>query len=145
MRKECKIDGCTFEVKNSNLCEDHYKNYMKNYMNKRYRKRREEFFDRNDNRCNNCFTGKNLEIVKKNFGNNETTNKALTSFSNKKLEEYLKDCVVLCKECRIQKIKSFSRKRDWKHGTNNGYKRCNCDKCKKAHAEYRKEMRNRNK
>ena len=144
-RKMKKCKKClNKEVKKDGYCHDCYKEYMRTYMRKRYEKRRNDFIESQGGKCAICESSKNLEIAhKKREKGNIKASQAIGSMSNKRLQEELEKCFVLCESCRKEKTRK--ERTTWKHGTITGYKHCKCGLCKKANADYKRELAQRNK
>jgi len=141
--------------------KDEYNLYMKEYMIKRYHKRRQEIIDQLGGKCSGCGSFDNLEIHHKN--RNEKSfpigEKLHTMNKNELAQEIIK-CILLCKNCHnIQTLKDLDRTRTIDengniliHGTISSYKHCKCDICRKIHSDYCKKynqthvrLRDRNK
>ena len=124
---------------------------MKVYMAERRAKRRAKVFDLLGNQCSKCDSVDDLEVnhidrTKKNFGlSGAGLDKAWT-----KIEEELKNCELLCKDCHQEyttsqwsngEITIWNKgvKGEFTHGTMGSYNeaKCRCTLCKTAKRLYR--------
>lgn len=120
--------------------------YMRVYMKQRYYRRRQEVVEKLGNKCKHCGGTEELEIdhidpKKKSF----SLGKALAGVAQKKLDEEIKKCQLLCTDCHIEKSKidgspmKGRKKLPRQHGTVRMYgDGCRCAPCKKAKSESRK-------
>lgn len=120
-----------------------YNGYMREYMARRYLKRRTEIIERLGGRCSECGTTDDLHIdhidhTKKTVN----LNRRLAGIASWKLEEETRKCQLLCREHHEQKslVEGSQQKNKGKdkkplrHGTVNGYNahKCRCDLCREA-------------
>jgi 5-methylcytosine-specific restriction endonuclease McrA len=114
-----------------------YNAYMRDYMLRRYHRRRAAFIGERGGVCVQCGSSRDLEIdhadrLTKAFD----VGSALTSMSAAKLAVELEKCQLLCHVCHKDKsITELGRQR-WRHGTLSGYRYCRCDECRTAKSVY---------
>ena len=96
---------------------------------------RKEWFDKNGP-CKECGNEENLELH--HVDPKKKVTHRVWSWSISRREKELAKCVVLCRECHINKIR-----KPITHGSDSrGYDRgCRCDLCKAAHTQRCKEYR----
>jgi len=123
-----------------------YNAYMKEYMNRRYQRRREYALNLLGNKCYNCGSTEDLEI---DHIQPELKSFSISKFWSIKEDLFLKElekCQLLCKSCHINKTNNDRgcNTRD-QHGTVVCYDRgkCRCPLCKKAKSAYLKERKNK--
>ncbi len=78
---------------------------MNEYMKERYRKRRNEAIERLGGCCVNCGSDKDLEFDHKDPETKSFTIAHASSFSEKRWNEELVKCQLLCKDCHREKSK----------------------------------------
>lgn len=110
----------------------------KEYNRKYYYKRRNAIIEYLGGKCKKCNSKENLEI--------DHINKKTKSFNITKrltlnssiVQDELKKCQLLCKECHLNK--SVSEKEKWTHGTMYGWmkKKCICVFCIEHKINYKK-------
>lgn len=106
-----------------NTDPDKYRTYMREYMINRYRRRRRDLVKQLGGKCRDCGTKKRLEFhhtEKKDFWVGER----LHTISEVRLQEEIKKCVLLCRQCHIDitmRERGFNRRTD--HGTEACYHR----------------------
>jgi 5-methylcytosine-specific restriction endonuclease McrA len=131
-----------------------YNEHMRDYMLKRYHRRRAQAVERLGGRCALCGSTQNLE-----FDHTDPKKKKvniarrLAGLAEAKWEDEIKKCQLLCRECHTDKsIKEQGKtKAKGTHGTLSAYRWCGppkCEACKEAKREYfrmwRKKRRARN-
>lgn len=112
--------------------KEQQREYQRNWM----KKRRDAFFKGKE--CIECGSSEDLQLH--HIGKKE--NHRIWSWSEKRRNEELKQCVVKCKDCHMDE-----HYEEWRSpcGTDSAYSRgCRCDSCKKAHSEYAADYRRRN-
>lgn len=87
-----------------------------------------------DKTCARCGSAEQLEVDHKDPS--EKVSHKIWSWSEKRRNEELAKCQVLCKPCHLEKTR---RDNEPAHGTNSRYTspvwRCRCDACREAHRE----------
>lgn len=125
------------------------KQYMNEYMKRRYRERRDAYIEELGGKCVRCKSVENLEF---DHINPRTKSydiaKLFTSANRAMLESEVSKCQLLCTECHIKKTRkemhdATGQREYWEHGTLGGYRYCRCDLCKKAKSEHNKDYRRR--
>lgn len=124
-----------------------YNAYMRKYMLDRYYRRLARAMVQLGGKCSvkGC-KNKNLEIdhknpVKKGF----TITSRLAGVSEKKLQNELRKCQLLCVRHHIEKtVHELGRVlARGTHGTLSAYRYCKCSMCRLAHSEYSREYKKR--
>lgn len=118
--------------------------YMKVYMLDRYHKRKAKAIMQLGGVCVDCGTDKNLHFDHidpntKSF----TLGQRLSSVSEKKLQEELDKCQLLCQTCHeLKSINELGNKvAKGAHGTVSSYLYCKCSECREAKAMSNKAQR----
>lgn len=110
-----------------------YNAYMRDYMTRRYHRRRDAAIEALGGRCVECGSREDLELdhvdpSTKSF----EIGKILSTGSEAKVEAELAKCVLRCSSCHRTKT---AMELDWdRHGTYSSYRRrgCRCDACVEA-------------
>ena len=107
---------------------------MKEYMFKRYHKRRLEAIKLLGGKCVKCESTKDLQ-----FDHIDPTTKSFTIAKQSSIAEYkfwleIKKCQLLCQECHTKKTLNDLNRVSAKttHGTLSSYRYCKCNLCKAA-------------
>lgn len=109
--------------------------YMSEYMLDRYNKRKQLAIKQLGGKCVQCGSMELLEFDHIDSNIKEfTIGKLLAGISEEKLQDELKKCQLLCKECHTKKHAAVC-------GTLGGYRYCKCNKCKEAKRLYTIEYR----
>lgn len=128
-----------------NKDKEKYNEYMRVYIKDRIAKRIVAAQHQLGGKCVKCGATENLE-----FDHIIPANKSFEisgggTFSEKRWQEELKKCQLLCKPCHQQKTLIDLGQDDVKggqiHGTLSSYRYCKCDACKKAHTDYCREWK----
>lgn len=117
--------------------------YMRQYMLKRYHKRRKEAIEKLGGHCVKCGAAENLELDHIDPSTKSFTIAAHGSVNEKLWQEELKKCQLLCRSChqgKTLKDRGQNSARET-HGTLSSYRYCKCDKCKAAKAKHNKEYK----
>ena len=131
---------CNGDCRPKKSCASCYNEYMREYMLKRYHRRRQEFIDSRGGVCEICFSDDRLEIDHKDR-NEKSFNiaKGLAGFSEARIQEELKKCWVLCYDCHKEKTLS---ELGVEHGGGlTGKRGCKCNLCKEKKNEYMREFK----
>lgn len=115
------------------------KEYMRDYMKKRYWSRREEALDILGGVCVVCGARENLEIDHVNRVDKTMTFERMSMVSRIRFLNELSKCQLLCKRHHIDKttIDDLGRKDARRsHGTVSSYRYCRCEDCKTAKSIY---------
>lgn len=115
-----------------------YNTYMRNYILRRYHKRRAESFVKLGGKCAVCgciplkYEFDHVNPKDKSFGVSE-----LWSISEERYNKEIMKCQVLCLRCHSLKTIRERGQTPAKgtHGTISSYRYCHCDLCKAAKAE----------
>jgi 5-methylcytosine-specific restriction endonuclease McrA len=126
---------------------EEYNAYMAEYMKKRCAERRAKAVQQLGGKCVRCGSTENLEfdhIVAGSYEQRSNGRHAMMwTFSEKRLQEELKKCQLLCHDCHLAKTKENNEYAvPWnqvnEHGTEAMYcKGCHCESCKDARHEAR--------
>ncbi len=113
---------------------------MNTYVKARYHRRRNEAIATLGGECSGCRSIDELEIdhidpKQKSF----CLGDALAGWSEERVQEELKKCQLLCKECHGKKHNTAK----YSHGTLSSYRYCKCDECKAAKSAYNREYKKR--
>jgi hypothetical protein len=111
--------------------EDHRKN-----QRERLKKNRSEWLAKNGP-CKRCGTWENLEVD--HIDRTTKVDHRIWSWSEKRRQEELKKCQVLCFTCHLEKSREAGdRPPAMGHGNRAMYetKGCRCADCRKAHTDY---------
>lgn len=121
--------------------------YMREYMAKRYHKRRLELIALLGGKCSQCKSLDRLEIDHKVYQEKKfDIAKMLSGWSWDKIRKEAEKCQILCYRChRIKTGKDlsdrFNQREEWEHGTIGGYRYCSCSLCRTAKRDYMREYR----
>ena len=128
--------------------KDKYNKYMKEYMKRRYHRRRRVLVEMLGGKCAKCDETDDLELDHIDPGGKAFPIGNMTGMPEERvLEEALK-CQLLCKKHHIEKtIQDRGQHSRHDHGTLTCYRetRCRCPLCVKANSDYCKEYRRRKK
>lgn len=114
-----------------------YNEYMNDYMKRRYKRRREEAIDRLGKTCAECGTTEDLEFDHIEPHLKEVTIARASSFSEKRWQEELSKCQLLCHDCHVTKHASEAQ-----CGSVQKYWRgCHCLDCTAANTAHNREYR----
>jgi len=126
---------------------EEYNAYMRDYMLKRYYKRRAEMIAFLGGKCEECNSIENLEIDHKDPAKKSMD---LSKFWNLKwdlVEDELMKCQLLCESCHAFKSIHDHGNQEAKgdHGTLSSWRHCKCNLCREAYnkwaREYKREYR----
>lgn len=125
-----------------------YNAYMRVYMAKRFRGRREAAIVSLGGKCAICGSTDNLQFDHRDPNDKTFDIAKIWLHSKKKLMQELTKCQILCKSCHEDKSISDlgHKKARGTHGTLSSHRYCKCELCRKAHSEYVKgwKLRKRN-
>lgn len=127
--------------------KEEYNAYMRDYMLRRYHRRRGQVIERLGGACAECGSKEGLEIDHKDAKRKSfSLARRLSSVSEAKLENEVKKCQLLCRRCHEEKSITDQGKRRAKgtHGTISAYRWCGppkCDACKEANRKHMREYR----
>ena len=112
--------------------------YMADYMRKRYHERKREAFKILGGQCKKCGSKKGLHIDHRDRAKKAMSVNRMTMVSRAKFLSELKKCQLLCSGCHMEKsIKELGNKpAKGTHGTLSSYRYCRCSKCRKAMSDY---------
>jgi len=118
--------------------------YMRRYMTERYHRRRSVWIQKLGGICVSCSTKKNLEFdhIKAKDKSFDVA-KALSGWSEKRLEIEMVKCQLLCSRCHLRKSYAsgdiLPTAKD--HGTLAMYRYCKCNQCRAANAKYKRDWK----
>jgi 5-methylcytosine-specific restriction endonuclease McrA len=122
--------------------KDHEKNkeYMREYMLKRYQERRKKAVDKLGGKCYTCSSQDGLQFDHVDPNNKSFTIAKMSSVSEEKFWQEVDKCQLLCQNCHEKKTLSDIGRVSAKetHGTLSSYKYCKCELCKQAKSDYMK-------
>ena len=125
---------------------DRKKEYMREYMKKRYHSKMNAVREQLGNKCNSCGV-KDVPFHLDHIDSSKKTMRAadIHSTSDGKVKEEVKNLQLLCGPCHKKKTKDewdFSTPKS-RHGTYHMYRKhkCRCDECTKAYKETTKAWR----
>jgi 5-methylcytosine-specific restriction endonuclease McrA len=117
-----------------------YKQYMKDYMLKRYHERRDKAIERLGGKCK-CGSISDLQFDHINPTTKKFTIAKLSSINEEDFWKEIDKCQLLCNNCHQEKtlldLGRISAKQT--HGTLSSYRYCKCNECKAAKSVYMKE------
>ena len=124
-----------------------YNEYMAKYMLRRYHQRRADAIDLLGGECVVCGTEDRLEIDHIDPTLKSFSIPKLWSVSQKRFDEELSKCQLLCKFHHEEKsVNEHGKKRaKGTHGTVSSYRYCKCPECKAAKSAYMKEYHKKRK
>lgn len=119
--------------------------YMREYMLKRYHRRRKEAIIKLGGKCVDCESEDNLEFDHANPEDKSfNVAKAFTSMATAMLWEEIHKCVLRCKDCHAQK--TYQRDLAVGHGQGKtGKRNCRCDLCRPLKNAYARDLKRRRK
>lgn len=123
----------------SNKDPEKNKEYMREYMKKRYHTRVALAKKLLGGECSRCGSTDRLQFDHKDrSGKQFTICKFIAGCSELKLIEELKKCQLLCEPCHIEKTRQDLNQQNARktHGTLSSYRYCKCDLCKRAWYDY---------
>lgn len=117
------------------------KEYMNEYMKRRYRERRSIFIVQLGGKCVDCGSVDNLQFDHVNCEEKEfDIAKRLASAPIDVLSNEIKKCVLRCEMCHI--VKTSAEDNSVPHGGGlSGKKNCKCKPCRKRNNEYQRKLR----
>ena len=119
-----------------------YKQYMKDYMLKRYHERRDKAIEKLGGKCK-CGATTGLQFDHIDPATKKFTLARLSSINEEDFWKEVDKCQLLCDTCHQAKtlldLGRVSAKDT--HGTLSSYRYCKCDECKAAKAAYMKEYK----
>lgn len=120
-----------------------YNEYMRDYLLRRYHKRRKDALKQLGGKCKKCGSKKRLELDHINPKKKSFNISKLWSVSKEKYAAELMKCQILCCECHEKKsIKERGFKvAKGRHGTISSYRYCRCARCRKAKSKANREYR----
>lgn len=111
--------------------------YMNQYMKEKYKRRRSEAITKLGGLCNNCGSNHNLHFHHKNPSEKRFTLARGSSYSQKRWDEEVEKCILLCQRCHTNQHESRQL-----CGTVHRYwSGCRCGPCKTANARYHREYK----
>lgn len=118
--------------------------YMREYMLKRYHRRRSAALEILGSACVDCGSQNNLEFDHANPNDKSfDVAKAFTSMAETKLWAELHKCVIRCKHCHLAKT---SNENSVEHGQGKtGKRNCLCNLCKPLKNTYAREFKRKRK
>jgi hypothetical protein len=120
-----------------------YNEYMKNYMNRLYQRRRELALETLGGRCIWCGSIEDLQIDHVNREDKSFSVGDLYGVSEERYLAELEKCQLLCRTCHSEKsiIERGHIPAKGHHGRPSSYKYCKCDLCRQASNAYQKRWR----
>lgn len=120
-------------------CEATKKDYMRDYMRRRYHDRRQKVIQELGGKCVSCGSQNNLQLDHKDRKKKTMRMADLHSVNDEQLQKELKNVQLLCKNCHDNKTREawdFGAPKP-RHGTYSMYQRhkCRCPKCVAAYRE----------
>ena len=126
----------------ANKDPEKYKQYMKDYMLKRYHERRDKAIEKLGGKCK-CGSTEGLQFDHVDPTTKKFTLAKLSSINEADFWKEVDKCQLLCDTCHQSKtlldLGRVSAKD--KHGTLSSYRYCKCDECKAAKATYMKKYK----
>lgn len=116
--------------------KDNYNAYMKDYMLRRYHKRRVDAIILLGGKCKICGSTDELNFHHINPDLKIMAIARMSSLSKQKWEEELAKCELLCEECHQFHHRVFNE-----HGYKKYFQGCRCNICRAANALYSKEYK----
>ena len=120
--------------------------YMREYVLRRYYRRRREVVEKLGGRCAVCGSTDDLEIdhidaTKKSF----SLAKALAGMAKERLDLEVAKCQLLCFTHHVEKsiVESGKKSARGTHGTLSSFRYCKCALCKEAKNSYNKSRKGR--
>jgi 5-methylcytosine-specific restriction endonuclease McrA len=128
-----------------NKDREKYNAYMKNYMLKRYHKRRNEAIQKLGGKCVHCGDTTQLQFDHINPEDKIFEIANLCSISEENFWKEIDKCQLLC--CKCHQIKTISdmgmKPAKGTHGTLSSFRYCKCTLCKSAKSDYMREYKKR--
>jgi len=114
--------------------------YMKEYMLKRYRERREKAIEKLGGKCSKCDSTDGLQFDHVDRTTKKFTIGTLSSINEQDFWKEVDKCQLLCDTChQVKTLLDLGRvSAKSTHGTLSSYRYCKCDECKAAKAAYMK-------
>lgn len=111
---------------------------MRVYIRNRYHRIRKEVVTKLGGQCRQCGSEENLEVDHIDRTLKVESIGKLWTYKKERLDEELKKCQLLCKECHKNKTLNDlgKNKAIGNHGTISTHRYCKCVLCKKAHNDY---------
>jgi len=134
--KKCNVENCDSPTEVKAKCRLHYNEYMAKYMLARYHRRRNTFIESRGGKCEIDGSTDRLEIDHKDHKDKSfDLGKALSGWSEKRIQAELAKCQVLCYDCHQKKTRKdlaekFGQREHWEHGTLGGYRHCKEECCR---------------
>ena len=130
-------EACGAEVEryaNKRKCRDCYNAYMREYMLRRYRRRREQGFSIIGRKCVDCGSTENLEFDHVDRGQKTHDVAKIFSYRNEVFLTEVRKCVPRCHACHKART---SEQMSVEHGGGvSGRRACPCQLCKEKKREY---------
>jgi hypothetical protein len=129
----------------ANSNPDINREYMRQYMLKRYHDRRKKAIDKLGGKCVECNNAEELQFDHIDRNTKKFTIASLSSINEKAFWEEINKCQLLCETCHQKKTLIDLGQKSGKetHGTLSSYRYCKCDLCKEAHNKYTREWKQR--
>lgn len=138
----CSKCGADYEpYPHCKMCRPCYNDMMRIYMTARYHRRRAAAIEQLGGKCVDCDTAEHLEIdhddaSKKTFD----MGKALSGWSEKRIQAELVKCVLRCRPCHLAKSLLMGDMPSVPHGGGvSGKRHCYCDLCAPLKRTYARE------
>lgn len=126
----------------ANKDPEKYRQYMKDYMLRRYHERRARAIEKLGGKCK-CGREDGLQFDHIDPQSKSFTIAKLSSVKEEKFWEEVDKCQLLCEDCHNKKtLHDLGRESAKnKHGTLSSFRYCKCSECKAAKAAYMKEYK----
>lgn len=120
-----------------------YREYMREYMLKRYHKRRKLMVEHLGGECFECGSMEALEVDHVDRAKKTMDVSRMAFVSEERMFEELNGCQLLCRSCHaLKSIKDTGKKvARGNHGTISTYRYCKCDECRRANTEHCRKKR----
>ncbi len=120
-----------------------YRGYMREYMRKRYARRKQEALNQLGGHCAKCGSTEDLEIDHIDHNKKTMHVNRMTMVSEERFQSELKLCQILCRTCHEEKTiaDSGNQRAKGNHGTLSSYRYCRCNLCRAANAKWSREYR----
>lgn len=127
--------------------KEEYNAYMKEYMRNRWINRREKAIEQLGGKCVLCGSDRDLQFDHIDPMNKSVNIAKMSSASERRFQEELSKCQLLCSNCHEDKsiVDSGKKKAKGTHGTISSYRYCRCNECRSAWSAHCKEYRLRRK
>lgn len=139
--RPCSVKGCDeYRLPYNRMCRDHYNEYMRDYVLRRYHRRRARYVEEWGGECVDCGSTKNLQFDHADASSKRIdVGKMMAGWSDKKVRAELNKCVLRCQPCHVRKSHAFGDVKYVEHGGGaSGKKNCPCDLCRTKKREYMK-------